>query len=86
MLYGTRPSVVPPSYCLRTWLEYMPRKSRQNQEVRLRTSSLAIGLLKKRALRRLPPSSIVRFSFVLIHAELLLFRRYSGERKDEDDK
>jgi hypothetical protein len=29
-------------------------------------SSLAIGLLKKRALRRLPPSSIVRFSFVLI--------------------
>jgi hypothetical protein len=32
----------------------------------LQTSSLAIGLLKKRALRRLPPSSIVRFSFVLI--------------------
>jgi hypothetical protein len=68
---GTRPSACPPRIA-QTWLEYMPPKSRQNQIVRLQTSSLH-RTVEEAGIKETPPSSIARFSFCPIHPELRFF-------------
>ena len=62
----------------------------QNLNGPFANSSLAIGLLKKRALRRLPPPSIARFFFCINHefstSSANLGAALYGEEKAKHDR